>query len=66
MFRDFRQLVIGNVNRDPDQRSNLVAIRTRTPAHPNPAFQAIGAALKGRMLNGIITDEMTAEYLLKS
>lgn len=29
-------------------------------------FQAIGAALKGRMLNGIITDEMTAEYLLKS
>ncbi|PWE57482.1 DNA-binding transcriptional regulator [Metarhizobium album] len=29
-------------------------------------FQAICAALKGRMLNGIITDEMTAEYLLKS
>ncbi|CAN7371268.1 sugar-binding transcriptional regulator [Rhizobium sp. LjRoot30] len=29
-------------------------------------FQAICSALKGRMLNGIITDEMTAEYLLKS
>lgn len=67
MFDHDGALLTGSVNErvasiplPPRERASVIGIAKGMRKH-----EALRAALKGRVINGLITDETTAEYLLK-